>query len=415
MIPAVTDDVGGWQQSAQPQPSQPAAPAPDWPSRMVDALFHLGLVGLLIVFLWSALAAHGPSMVALGGLAVALLAVLMVGRRRTQPMRLFLALALAAAVLTFSSGLPAGLFLMPPALFCLEAYDDRRWVRFWFVPGIVGALALWLMLVSTEWVVTVIAVVSLLSIVGWARGIRVQRLYRQSLLERIEVAERERDLRAAQAVASERARIARDIHDLVSHSLAVVAVQAAGAQRIAERDPAMAKEALGVISSTARDALAEMRGMLEVLRTPDAEAAIDAPSPGLPELEGLVNGLAAADVAVRLSSTGDPYRLAPGAELALYRVVQEALTNAVKHGDHTDVSVDLHYGAQALGISVSNRIARGGASLGIPGSGSGHVGMRERLALYGGTLSLDSTGGEYRVRAEIPRPTLDAAGRGGIL
>lgn len=379
--------------------------APNWTTRMVDLLFYVGLAGLLAIYLLPLLGQRPVNSVSLVGGLAAVASLFAVHLRRTQPMLLFVLLLIASVLLSIADQVPAALFLLPPALFCLEAYDRRRWVRRWVVPIAVAALLVWLVVASDQIPFTVIASVTLLSVIGWARGIRAQRQYRESLVERLEVAERERDLRAAQAVAAERARIARDIHDLVSHSLAVVAVQAAGAERIADRDPAMAKEALGVISRTARDALTEMRGMLEVLRAPAGDTASDAPSPGLEELASLVDGLAARGVPAKLDVVGDPCELAQGAELALYRVVQEALTNAVKHGDQSTALVVVEYADDEVKVTVSNGVGAavvGGAA--IPGAGSGQLGMRERLALYGGTLTIEQTGGTYVVTAKVPLP-----------
>lgn len=386
------------------------ANAPSWTTRMVDLLFYLGLAGLLAIFLFPSIDQQSFSLLTVAGGLAAVASLLSVHLRRTRPMLLFVLLLVASILLGITAEAPAGLTLLPPALFCLEAYDRRSWVRRWVVPIAVATLLIWLIFSSSQIPFIVISSVTLLSVIGWARGIRAQRQFRESLVERLEVAERERDLRAAQAVAAERARIARDIHDLVSHSLAVVAVQAAGAERIADRDPAMAKEALGVISRTARDALTEMRGMLEVLRKPEGDAAVDAPSPGLSDLASLVDGLVQRGVPAHMDVIGNPYELAPGAELALYRVVQEALTNAVKHGDQSTVLVAAEYADDGFRVTVSNRVAEAAADdTEIPGAGSGQVGMRERLGIYGGTLTIEQTGGNYIVIAEIRRP--DAARR----
>ena len=399
--PTVTES----QPAVQSEAHAPEAHAPDWPARMVDVLFYVGLAGLLLFYLSAALSDAGVNPATVAAALAAAGSLLTVHLRRRRPMVMFTALAITSGLLMLGGELPAWIVLLPPGLFCLSAYDQREWVRRWFVPGVVIALIAWLVAFSEEVLVTVIGSITLLSIIGWANGIRVQRQYRESLLQRIEVVERERDLRAAQAVAAERARIARDIHDLVSHSLAVVAVQAAGAERIADRDPARAKEALGVISGTARDALTEMRGMLEVLRAPEGEkTAAAAPTPGLADLQGLVAGLAARGVPVRLETTGEPYPLAPGAELALYRVVQEALTNAVKHGDQSGAEVTLDYEAEQVVATVGNRVAAP-ATPGseIPGSGSGQLGMRERLAIYRGAMTIDHSGEHHRVIVTLPR------------
>ena len=237
-----------------------------------------------------------------------------------------------------------------------------------------------------------------------------EKWYRAGLLQRAEDAERERDLRAVQAVAEERARIARDIHDVVSHSLAVVVVQASGAERVAERQPERAKEALGLIAETARGALTEMRAMLQVLRSGDGGGRDDAPSPGLPDIDALVAELSGRGLPVELSTTGIPYSLGPGSELALYRVAQESLTNALKHGGRTEpTTLAIHYDPDALVVEVVSPLPDPALTPGavpvpaVPGSGSGQAGMRERLALYGGTLEAGVQGSRYRVGASIPR------------
>lgn len=377
-----------------------------WPRLAVDVLFLLGLSALFAVYLIPLLDDPGLTLTTVGCTVAALVCLLLVPGRRRHPLRLFIALVVASSLIAAVSAVPSGLFLIPAGLFCLEAYGQRGWARTWLVPVtillIVGAVAS-----SSAWTVTIGATITLLSIMGWARGVRTQRRYRDSLLERLAVAERERDLRAERAVAEERTRIARDIHDLVSHSLAVVAVQAAGAERAFDRDPGQAREALGVISHTARDALAEMRAMLAVLRQGDAPAETGAPSPGLAQIEELATGMDDSGMPVRWQISGQAYRLAPGAELALYRVAQEALTNALKHGRFREgAEVLLAFGPEDVELEVRSTLSGPNqTSPGIPGAGTGQVGMRERLALYGGTLQLESDDRQYRVLAQVPRTT----------
>lgn len=376
-----------------------------WPRYAVDALFALGLSGMYAIYIVYALEAQGliPTLPAMVG---ALASLLLVPSRRERAVRFLLVLLATAGYLSLVTATPVLIFIGPVGLFCLEAYGQSGWVRRWVGPAIavllVGAAAY-----GSPPLAGLLAGVTMVSILGWARGVRVQRGYRRSLLERIAVAEREQDLRAQQAVAAERNRIAQDIHDLVSHSLAVVAVQAAGAERIVDRDPERAKQALGTIGTSARDALTEMRAMLDVLRSGDPAAAAAAPSPGVPQIAELTQDMSQRGLSVDYERVGDPYPLAPGAELALYRVVQEGLTNAIKHGDRTaGAAVSLDYGADAVTVEITNLVpvAQPGApDEALPGGGSGQVGMRERLALYGGDLRIDHDDRRYRVRATVPR------------
>jgi signal transduction histidine kinase len=399
--------VGQWEDAGvkDAEIAQSEAGAPDWTARVVDLLFYLGLGALLVACVLPRIVTGVPIPLAVGATVAAAASMFAVRLRRKQPMIIFSALVATAIMMTPISFDLVAVVLLPPGLFCLAAYDRRDWVRDWLVPGTVIALIA-LLLVSADQVLPILlGSVTLLSIVGWARGVRAQRLYREGLVARLAVVERENDLRAAQAVAAERARIARDIHDLVSHSLAIVALQAAGAERIADRDPGRVKEALGVISGTARDALTEMRGMLVVLRTPETgNPAADAPTPGLSDVPQLVGGLVAGGVLVQLDVRGEPYELAPGAELALYRVVQEALTNAVKYGDRSEAKVVVEYAAELVRVSVSNGLALSGQqTFGVSGSGSGQLGMRERLAIYGGSMTIEENDAIYCLVATLPR------------
>jgi signal transduction histidine kinase len=339
---------------------------------------------------------------------LALVAILVMGSfRRRDPVPVFVALAVGSAVVWWASGADAWGLLGACAVFFVEAYEERVRLRQALVVG--GSLVLLVLQVVTDdsWLDLVVAAASLAGVIGWGRGVRTERLYRAGLLQRAEDAERERDLRAEQAVAQERARIARDIHDVVSHSLAVVVVQASGAQRIAERQPERAREALGVIADTARGALTEMRAMLQVLRSGDGSGREDAPSPGLPDIEGLVSDVSGRGLPVELSTSGAPYSLGPGRELALYRVAQESLTNALKHGGRAEpTTLAIHYDPGNLVVEVVNPLPDAAGAVPVPvvpGSGSGLAGMRERLALYGGTLDAGVQGGRYRVRAGLPR------------
>ena len=211
---------------------------------------------------------------------------------------------------------------------------------------------------------------------------------------------------ARQAVAEERTRIARELHDVVAHSMSVVVVQASAAQRVMASDPDRAREALASIEVTGRDSLGEMRRILGALRGDD-DAPL-APQPGLEQFAQLVRHCEEAGLPVEVELAGSPRELPAGIELATYRIVQEALTNAVKHAGPAHAVVRLDYGDDRLDIEVTDD-GRGAAADTITSGGQGLVGMRERVELFGGTFAAGPrTGGGYRVKARLPVETATA-------
>jgi signal transduction histidine kinase len=201
--------------------------------------------------------------------------------------------------------------------------------------------------------------------------------------------------RAAQA---ERARIAREMHDIVAHNLSVMIALADGASYMAGSDPDRSVGAMEQVSQTGRHALSEMRRLLGVLR--DDEAAALAPQPGLADLEALLERVRAAGLPVRLESTGAPVALGAGAELTVYRLVQEALTNTLKHaGPNAQATVRLHYDADGVDVEVRDD---GEGRARVAAGGQGLAGMRERAAVYGGALEAGpAPGGGWRVRTRL--------------
>jgi signal transduction histidine kinase len=199
------------------------------------------------------------------------------------------------------------------------------------------------------------------------------------------------------AVAIERARIARELHDVIAHSVSVMTVQAGAARLLLDEDSARARQSLVAVEETGRQALAEMRRLLGILRGDERQTL--APQPGTADIESLVDQVRAAGLPVDVVVEGRPRALAPGIDLAAYRVVQEALTNALKHARATHAGVSIHYGRDALELAVVNdgRVPRDGRG------GHGIVGMRERVTLYGGEFDAGprSEGG-YAVHARLP-------------
>ena len=209
----------------------------------------------------------------------------------------------------------------------------------------------------------------------------------------------DRELAAREAVTSERTRIARELHDVVAHSMSVMIVQAGAARTVLDRDPAGAEAAIAHVEETGRAGLAEMRRLIGVL-TDAGEAASTAPMPGLAELEPLLDTMRAAGLPVEVVRTGSPRDLSAGADLAAYRVIQESLTNALKHAGPANARVSMDFAPDRLTIEVSDD-GRGPAL--EPGIGHGLIGMRERVGVFGGTLTTSGrAGGGFVVRAEIP-------------
>ena len=202
-------------------------------------------------------------------------------------------------------------------------------------------------------------------------------------------------------VTEERLRIARELHDVVSHSIAMIGVQAGVAAHLLKRDPEQARQALVAIKTASRDALRDLRGSLGVLRQVE-EPESRAPAAGLASLPELVDGIRRAGVEVAVSTVGAPEPLSPATDLAAYRIVQEALTNVIRHAPGARATVELHYADGRLQIAVRNR-GVGQRAEPAPGAGHGLTGLKERAAAAGGAISAGpEPGGGYAVRAWLP-------------
>lgn len=246
---------------------------------------------------------------------------------------------------------------------------------------------------------------------AWVLGdsIRTRRAYFAQLEERAARLEREREAQSKVAVAAERARIARELHDVVAHNVSVMVVQADGAAYILDAAPDQAKKALETISSTGRQALAEMRRLLGVLRTGEHEEAGEyVPQPDVQQIEDLVEQCRTSGLPVDFKVEGTPRPLPSGVELTAYRIVQEALTNTRKHGGpNVGASVRLVYFDDGLGLLVEDDGKGAPHELyeegGFDGRGHGLIGMRERVGMVGGTLDAGPRpGGGFRISALLP-------------
>jgi signal transduction histidine kinase len=229
--------------------------------------------------------------------------------------------------------------------------------------------------------------------------VRNRRLYTEQLEQRAASMVRERDEEAKRAVTDERLRIAQELHDVVAHSMGVIAVQAGVGEHVIDQDPAEAKRALAAIATTSRSTLTEIRRLLGVLREHDGAA--HAPAPGLADLGKLVANLGDAGLKVDVCRNGEALDLPAGVDLTAYRIVQEGLTNVLKHAGPATAAVVVTYEPDAVRLEVTDD-GRGINARATPG-GHGLLGMRERVAVYGGTLETGPrNGGGYQVVAYLP-------------
>jgi signal transduction histidine kinase len=289
----------------------------------------------------------------------------------------------------FASLLTAGV-----AFYSLGAHADERPATTGLV---IGVISFWVtVFVSAQVDFGSFFFSTTLAVAPWLFG----RIVRARNL-RLIAAQREQEQRARIAVGDERARIARELHDVVAHSVGVIVLQAEGARRVFEHDPERAREALESIERTARAALADMRRSLGVLRREDDERAL-APQPGVDDLNGLIDEARAGGLTVELAVEGERVPLPPAIDLSAYRIVQEALTNVIKHAGPARAQVTVRYLDDELEVEVADNGA-GTPARPADGSGLGIVGMRERVEAHGGRLHAGAgSDGGFLVRASLP-------------
>lgn len=311
--------------------------------------------------------------------------------RRRRPLEAFLAISAIAVVQWFTdsrvASAGAGAVAILVALYSVGAYESRRGS----LPAAVGLAQVGVVVAVLRWNPPDGLLLSLFQVTGtvtasWVIGryVGTRRAYISSVLERAATAERERDQRALRAVGDERARISREMHDIVAHSLSVMVALSDGAAMSVTRAPGDAQEAMEQTSKVGRQALGEVRRLLGVRRDPDH---LDlAPMPGVAELDDLIGQVRSTGLPVDLVIVGEPLALPPSAQLSIYRVVQESLTNVLRHAQAaTWATVTLRYLPSGVEVDVDNDDRAG--DVGEPGRpGRGLAGMRERAASFGGTL-----------------------------
>ncbi|GEA89941.1 hypothetical protein CCE01nite_38900 [Cellulomonas cellasea] len=371
---------------------------------------------------------------------IALALVAPLAWRRAQPVASVVTVYTIALIhLTGGYGplLPADV-AVPLALYSVTVHGPRWAHRVAVVGAVVGSLVLGLSLGGTSDPFAVLFAWmfgSALSLAVWAFGLvrRSRREAMDALVDRARRLEIERDQQHQIATAAERSRIAREMHDIVAHSLSVIIAQADGGRYAAGADPAAAARSLGTIAETGRAALGDMRRLLGVLRA-DEPAQPGGPAPALSgistgpggaggtpytpqpaeqDLEALVEQVRASGLRVSLVRMGTARRLPPGAGLTAYRICQEALTNILKHaGPDPTVTVVVQWLDASLVLEVGDD-GRGAAAE-SDGLGQGLLGMRERAAMFGGSVTAGPRpGGGFRVRAQIPLPPVGGASAPG--
>jgi signal transduction histidine kinase len=366
---------------------------------LLDAAIAGGVFALSLALLAHGFDSTDRDLDPLGGVLAAL-SSLPLAARRLAPLRTFALVTAATATLyglRYGLGPPVGFAI---ALYSAADHRDETRPRTW-AAALVGSFVLLLgpHLVRDGFVPELLfgAVVWA---AAWFAGDRA-RLRRERLAEfeqRALRAEREADRERRLAAAEERTRIARDLHDSAGHAINVILVQAGAARLLQEHDLERSREALATIESVARETIGEIDQLVRALRENGASDAVE-PPPGLAALETLAERYRGSGLAVSVRVDGAPKALAPAADQAAYRILQEALTNAALHGEGS-AEVEIDFGPRMLGIAVSNPTAAGSAAR--DGGGHGIIGMRERAELLGGSVEATAGDGSFRLRARLP-------------
>lgn len=374
-----------------------------------DWALAIGLAALLQIEVWTIDPSHPPGDVGadvyssgerVTTAAAGLVLALSLGWRRRAPLAV-LAVAIAASVVaSFVALLDAA--TTPAIALVVAAYSVGAHTQSLRASiGATGVGALIAANVADQFSAGDLLFIAMILGGGWlaGRAMRYQR-ERERALERLTVdLEREKEEEARTAVAEERVRIARELHDVVAHAISVIVLQARGARRSLAADPDETREALDTIEATGSEALAEMRRLLGMLRSDDEDIAL-APQPSLRYLDTLAAQVREAGLPVELSVEGEPIELSPGVDLSAYRIVQEALTNALKHAGPATARVVIRYRKNDVELEIADTGLGLGAS---DGDGHGLVGMRERVTLYGGKIETGPRDdGGFAVRARLP-------------
>jgi signal transduction histidine kinase len=378
-------------------------------------LLDLLLIAALLVAGWVNVltASDRQGSVAANLILISLMAVSLLWRRDrpfVPVVCIGIAMPLSAAVLTAPPYLFVSIAMLVTAAYSAGAHLERR--RSLQALAIVLASVVTVVLIfdPSDWFFPI----AIFGFIPWlaGRAMRNQTMLARELAEKAELAEHAREEEERGAIARERSRIARELHDVLAHNVSVMVVQAGAARRIVDRRPDTATEVADLIERTGREALAEMRHLFGPVRRGEGE---DLQGPvGIDRVEELAARARAAGLSVHVHVEGERVKLPTGVDLTAYRVVQEALTNTLKHGGRAQASVTVTYEPNEVVLSIEDDgvgADGSGVELGELGGGHGLVGMRERVELYGGRLQAGSRpGGGFAVRARLPtRPSVPGA------
>lgn len=374
---------------------------------LLDAAVPL-LVGAVIV---GAGVLHGGGSSQPLALALGLTAALsLTARRRAPGWTLAVSGALVLVLFHVDAGLAEIAVLAPAvALYSLALTRSRVQQLLAAAAAVTAVVVMDLIHTGSPTVLQTLGHVALVAIpLLAAEALRTRRSYLSLLVERLELAEQTREQEAERRMQQERMRIARELHDVVAHTLTTINVQAASAAELLPDNPVYAQTALGTIEDASREAITELRGILGVLRDREDAGAPRTPSPGVAELSELIQRTRDSGLDIRFEVRGaPPARLPEAVSLAAYRIVQESVTNARRHAAGALVRVDLTYERGALALAVENDAGIGGNGNGRS-DGVGIVGMSERAAAVGGTLRAGPVAGGFRVEATLPYEVLAA-------
>ncbi len=404
-----------------PPPASGTGWIPVVPAPILDACIALG-VALLAAASGFGARAQGERVPAAAIPVLAAMGVILLWRRRFPGPVLAVMAVLVTLLVLMRTSLEGAFIAVLIASYSAAVYGTRR-----LAIGLTAATCVAVVAVgiprafgASSWPGARFPVPTLLAAAGaWIVGLAIRSQFATRsahlavLRERAELIAEKQQEETLRATLAERLRIARELHDIVAHHLSVVVIQAQGAQRTLSRDPDRARTAMADVERTARTALDEMRRLLGLLRSGEPtgadrggrSAAPDVTSPGYADLDALVARMTAAGVPVTLRTSGVPRSLPEDVGLAVYRIVQEALTNVLKHAGPAETEVLLDFGDD-LAVTVTDD-GRGASahldSAGVPGAGRGTIGMRERVAALGGHVTFGPRpGGGFCVRAVIP-------------
>jgi signal transduction histidine kinase len=366
-----------------------------------DLLFGIAIAGLLAAECVLDDTLQAPELVV--GFAVSIAVGTLVALRHRMPLALLGAtttlIALRAVIPPGGDGVAWGIVALL-AIYTVAAERDGWEARIGLALTVTIALSIPLYDDGT-WNFADILFFGILAGTPWmfGRAIRHRREREQLLEERAVVLERDREQEMRRAVEDERARIARELHDVVGHALGVIVLQADGGRRVLTTEPDETARALTTIESTGREALVEMRRLVAMLRASDEQLAL-LPQPGLAQLGALAAQVRSAGLPVDVVVLGEPHSLPPGVDLSAYRIAREALTNVLKHAGPARATVTVSYAAGEVAVEVFDD---GVGSTNGNGSGHGLTGIRERVAIFGGDVEAGPrNGGGYVVRARLP-------------